>query len=317
MAGAARADGPTGGDARADGRIGVQLLEAPADRRTDPRAQMYVIDHLRPGATITRRVRVSSTSSTKQYLWLYAGAAFVRGAKFNFTNGRTPNELTTWTSFDRPFVTLRPHGSAIVKATIRVPWWASKGERYAVLWAEDSARRDGRAVRMVNRVGVRMYIDVGKGGEPASDFKIDQLVPARTAQGRPEITATVRNTGGRALDLGGTLTLGDGPGGLRAGPFKVPQGLSVEPGGVAKFRIPLDPALPNGPWTVSLKIGSGLTHRSLDGRITFPERGEGQRLVAARLLSGATPAVVGLGAVAVLAGLVLTWAAARRIAARR
>jgi hypothetical protein len=40
----------------ADGLLGIRLLEAPVERRDDPRARLYVVDHVTPGTTITRRL---------------------------------------------------------------------------------------------------------------------------------------------------------------------------------------------------------------------------------------------------------------------
>jgi hypothetical protein len=52
-----------------------------------------------------------------------------------------------------------------------VPVNLRNGERYAVLWAQVVSPKDSRHnVAVVHRVGVRVYLDVGPGGEPASDF---------------------------------------------------------------------------------------------------------------------------------------------------
>ena len=81
--------------------------------------------------------------------------------------GRTPNELTGWTSLDRPSVTVPPGGREVAQVMIKVPPSASRGERYGVVWAQVIADRDvTHTLRVINRVGIRVYLDVGPGGEP-------------------------------------------------------------------------------------------------------------------------------------------------------
>jgi hypothetical protein len=80
----------------------------------------------------------------------------------------------------------------------------------------------------------------------------------------------VRNTGGRALDLSGTLTLDQGPGGLRAGPYAVSIGTTLGIGQSAPVRVLLDPKLPDGPWHATLTLHSGPVVRAVEGTISFP-----------------------------------------------
>ncbi|MBW3590879.1 MAG: hypothetical protein KY393_03355, partial [Actinobacteria bacterium] len=60
------------------------------------------------------------------------------------------------------------------------------------------------------------------------------------------MTAEVRNTGGRALDLTGELTLTDGPGGLSGGPFPAELGTTLPVDGAAAVTVVLDEQLPDG-----------------------------------------------------------------------
>ncbi len=122
---------------------------------------------------------------------------------------------------------------------------------------------------VTSRVGVRIYLDVGTGGEPASDFEVSTLTPQRRADGTPVVTAQVTNTGGRALDLSGTLTLSDGPGGLSAGPFPV----DVRTVGVrrsADVAVALSKELPAGPWRARLQLRSGPLQKASEATLTFP-----------------------------------------------
>ena len=110
------------------------------------------------------------------------------------------------------------------------------------------APRPSRRRRLqVSRVGIRLYLSVGPGGSPAADFTIDSLTAVRSPDGQPMVLATVHNTGGRALDMSGTLELSDGPGGLSAGPFPATLGTTLGIGDTEPVTIALDEADPHRP----------------------------------------------------------------------
>ena len=70
--------------------------------------------------------------------------------------------------------------------TIRVPRDASPVERYGVLWAQETSnvRQGGRfMVKQVNRVGIRIYLGVGFGGAPPTDFAIRGIRASRQQNG--------------------------------------------------------------------------------------------------------------------------------------
>ncbi|MFD8736040.1 peptidase [Streptomyces sp. NPDC059618] len=301
------AGAPSPHDGAAHRTIGIRLLDAPENRRDDPRAQAYIVDHLAPGSTIERRVEVVNDSPTPMHIDLYAAAASIAKGRFTFAPGRTPDELTGWTSLDRTGLDLEASETARVRTTIRVPKDASEGERYGVVWAQTGTSASGsHTVRMLGRVGVRMYIDVGPGGEPRSDFTIDRIRSTRAGDGRAEVHARVHNTGGRALDISGALSLRDGPSGLRAGPFAVRTGTSLAPGDTAETVVPLDARLPDGPWSVALSLRSGLVERTKRAKVTFPEAPETTgEVVAATTQQGRLPGQVRTLAIAALSVLVL------------
>ncbi|MFI2458218.1 peptidase [Streptomyces sp. NPDC019539] len=256
------------------GLIGVRLVDAPVVRRADPRALSYIVDHLPPGTTIERRVEVSNKSSQRREFELYSAEAKIKDNHFVFSPGHTANELTTWVTTAPARLTLEPgeKARAVVKAAI--PRAAAKGERYAVFWAQTSAPVDRtHNVAAVSRVGIRMYLSVGPGGEPPSSFRISEFSVHRTEAGAPVVTAKVRNTGGRALDLKGKVDLSGGPGGLRAGPFYVRPGTTLLPGAVGTVAADLDPRLPDGPWAGKLSLESGTVKQHVSGTITFPPKG--------------------------------------------
>ncbi|MBB4959539.1 COG1361 family protein [Micromonospora polyrhachis] len=139
------------------------------------------------------------------------------------------------------------------------------------MWAQTASAPDPSAnVRNIGRVGIRIYLSVGPGGEPASDFEIDQFAGERTPDGTPVVTARVRNTGARALDLGGTLSLSDGPAGLSAGSVDAKLD-TLGIGATTTLRVSLDPRIPDGRWTARLSLASGRTERTATGTVTIGE----------------------------------------------
>lgn len=254
--------------------IGIRLLEAPTDRRDDPRARSYIIDHLAPGSTIERRIEVSNGTTEIAGIEVYAGGAELEDGEFQPLPQDETNELATWTGVEPSGLELEPGQSKPATVTIAVPEDAAPGERYGAVWAQVSSDPDAGGVTQVNRVGIRIYLSVGPGGEPASDFEITGLTAGRNPEGTPVVTAEVENTGGRALDLAGELSLTDGPGGLSGGPFPATLGTTLAVDAVGSVEIVLDEQLPNGPWQAVLTLESGLLERSVSAEITFPDAGE-------------------------------------------
>ena len=305
-AGAADRDrGASAGPAPASGSIGIRLVEASVDRRDDPRAQVYIVDHLKPGSRMTRRIEVSNSSDSTHRITVGVAAAEIKNHEFVPAPQPDANELPEWITIDEPVIVAAPHSTTTVRATIAVPPSASRGERYGTIWATVGAadrRAEAMTVRKVNQVGIRVYLDIGPGGEPPSDFRIEELVPGRTEQGAPVVRAKVRNTGERALDLTGRLWLSDGPGGLAAGPFPATLGTTLLPGDTTQLEVVLDRQLPNGPWQARLRVESGRIHREVTAKIMFPDQNGSwglpttfsEQLPMLILISGAVATVAGL-----------------------
>lgn len=296
--------------ARRPGSVQIRLLEAPAARRYDPRARIYIIDNLRPGTTISRKIGVTNRSGEPLRATLYAGAAVLGKGGFHPLEGRGGNELARWTRVAPREVDLRPNVEAVAIVSIVVPRDAAPGEHYGVVWAElPPSIPPGGGATEVNRVGIRMYLSVSPSGEPRSDFVIESLTASRSRDRTPMVSARVRNTGGRALDLSGTLRLDKGPGGLRAGPFPAQVGTILAAGEEGPVPVVLDRQIPDGPWDATMTLRSGLLERSASARITFPHEAGSARPVEPRkgkttgLLLGAL--AVGLGAGGGVAALVL------------
>jgi hypothetical protein len=257
----------------ASGGIGIRLVDVPVAEQNDPRALLYIVDHLMPGTVIQRRIEIANMSASSTHIALYAAAAAITDGAFLGAAGHTPNELSSWTSLDATEYLVAPHQREIATVTIAVPVDAAPGERYAVVWAETRSAPPGGGVTQVNRVGIRLYVDVGPGGAPAADFTIESLTAMRSPRGQPVVVATVRNTGGRALDMAGTLQLSAGPAGLSAGPFPAELGVTLGIGDTEPVTIALDDRLPNGPWDARIVLHSGLLERTARAAITFPDAG--------------------------------------------
>lgn len=242
--------------------IGIKLVDA----------QPYIVERAAPGTRIRRRVEITNTTDSTAAVAVYPAAASVLNGSFGFAPAHHGNKLSGWTSISRKLLRVPTRTSAFETVTIAIPKNAAFGERYAVVWAEMSARSPAGGVTLVNRVGIRMYVSVGLGGAPPANFTIDPLSAERSATGAPLVVARVHNNGKRTLDIGGTLTLSDGPGGLRAGPVPVTLGTSLGPGEWGTATIRLDKRLPVGPWRASLRLRSGFSQRSAVATLTFPRR---------------------------------------------
>jgi hypothetical protein len=271
--------------------VAIQLLDAPVSLRHDPRALTYIVDHLNPGAVIRRRIEVINRSSTTQRIDVYPAAADIADARFQFADNRTANELTSWISPSVNTVNLKPYSSAVVAVTIRIPAQASSGERYAVIWASTTSPKGSAQVTVIQRVGIRVYLDVGPGGAPRSDFAIVDCTAARTSTGQPLLTVTVTNTGHRALDMIGQVALSEGPAGMRAGPFPVTKGVTLAIGETGTVSVPLPAQLPTGPWDITVTLSSGLISHTADSTITFPPDGT-SKVTALHNAGGNTPTIL-------------------------
>jgi hypothetical protein len=223
------------------------------------------------GARLTRSVELDNTTRSIVDVSVYPAAASIVRGRFAFAPARDGNDLSSWTSVSHELVRLAPGTKAFDTLTIIVPVGAQSGERYGVLWAQVSTTpAAGGGVTLVNRVGIRMYLSIGPIGGSPSGFTIGPLSAGRSRSGQPFVAANVHNTGKSTLDMSGSLTLSDGPDGLRAGPFVATVGAIVAPGVFEPVTVHLLANLPRGPWQADLSLASGALHHSAVGRISFP-----------------------------------------------
>ncbi len=261
-----------------DSGIGIRLVDVTADLADDPRAQTYIIDHLNPGVSITRKIAINNFSATEpETVNVYAGSAKIDDGSFIGEDESVENDLTDWTTTGPGEVEVPPKTEKIVEVTIAVPTYATEGEQYGVIWAQAVPKAvDENASQVLTRAGVRMYVHVGPGGAPAPSFAIDTLTTSRGEDKTPKVSATVKNTGGRALDLSGELSLAQGPGGITAGPFPTSLKKTLKPGESGVVEIELDKSIPNGPWKAEIMLESGRISEKVSATITFPEEGVGE-----------------------------------------
>ncbi|MEU6216286.1 peptidase [Streptomyces sp. NPDC047022] len=248
----------------------VRLVDIPASLVNDTRAHFYVIDDLRPGTTIRRRVEVANTSSGPVRVTMYPGAAEIRNGSFiGAPLGSRRSELTSWTSLSSNRLVLSAHSKARTTVTIHVPGDAAPGERYGVIWAQMSSG-NGPGVTLVNRAGIRVYLSVEGHNPPPTRFSVSTMTGERDRTGRAIVRAQVHNTGGRALDLKGTLNLSKVKGSVSAGPYAVQLGTTLAPGESEPVTVPVTDQLANGPWNARLHLESGMYDGTYSARVTFP-----------------------------------------------
>ena len=253
-------------------RFGVRLVNVPVAEEHNPRAYRYIIDYLPATAVIHRRIMILNEESRPEHFTVYPDAAQIRHGSFVGDDGATRSELTTWIRVAHPELTLRPHTTAMDMITIRVPRAPTRGEHYGVIWVQQESRgrtATGVALNEVARVGIRIYLSVGAGGVPPTAFTISAITGQHTRPGGPVITAEVRNTGGRAVNLDGTARLTGGPGGTSAGPYPARQVVTIAPGQSYPVRFLLGRSLPAGPWHARISLVSGFTRRTASATILF------------------------------------------------
>jgi hypothetical protein len=282
-------------------RFGVRLVDVPVDAAHNPRALRYIVDYLPTGTIIHRRILIMNQETRTARFTVYPDAAQIARGLFTGDAGKTRSELTEWIRVQHPAVTLAPGASALDLVTIKVPPVATRGEHYGVIWVQQTAHvhnTSGFGVNDVSRVGVRVYLAVGRGGSPPTNFTIASIAGRRSAKGWPSILVHVENTGGRAVDLNGTARLADGPGNSVAGPFRSQQIITLAPGQSGNMTFGPPRSLPNGPWQARVTVVSGLTTSAATATIQFAPLAASHRGLSLLGWLGLSPAAVILVAVA-------------------
>jgi len=296
------------------GSVGIRLLDIPADAANDPRARLYIVDSLLPGTTISRRIEVSNTTAGTLRVDAFAAAATIENGSFVGEAGRKANALSSWTTLSQGTLQVKSHSANVDTVTIAIPTDAAPGEKYAIVWAQVSTAGNG-GVRLVNRVGIRIYLDVRGNNPPASSFTVDSMTAERGPGGKPIVLAEVHNTGGRAIDLTGTLRLTSVSGSLTAGPYRARLGTTVAPGQSEPITIEPGDDLANGPWTAVLKLQSGLLTESSQAVIKFPAKPGARAACPAHPIAdnlGILVIALSIVVILVAAGIAILWTRRRK-----
>lgn len=254
-------------------RFGVRLFDVPVADAHNPRGLRYIIDFVHPGSVIRRRILVLNQETRRSHFAVYPDAAQITHGLFIGDAGETRSQLTSWISLQSQALAVRPGASVLDMVTIRVPRGATRGEHYGIVWVQQTARihrSDGTSIIEVNRVGIRIYLDVGLGGAPPTKFAVTSLTGRRSAGGQPVIVARVQDTGELAIDLSGQARLSDGPGGITAGPFREQQVVTLAPGQSGNLVFAQSKQLPGGSWRATVTLVSGVTTITAQSDIRFP-----------------------------------------------
>jgi hypothetical protein len=258
------------------GSFGVRLFDVPVSDAHNPRGLRYIIDFLHPGSVIHRRILVQNSESRTVTFRVYPDAARITKGSFIGDAGATRSELTTWTRVQHRVLRLRPGTSALDMVTIRVPRHPTRGEHYGVIWAQQSALRRsaaGTMIREVARVGIRVYLGIGRGGAPPTRFKITSISGTTLKSGQPVLVAHVANIGGLAVDLAGTARLSGGPGGASVGSVAEREVLTLAPGQSGNLMFAERKGVPAGPWQAKVKLVSGFSTAVAGSVIDFAATG--------------------------------------------
>lgn len=299
-ASAAAATPPKAGPAQ---RFGLRLVDVPVSEANNPRGLRYIIDYLRTGTTIHRRILVVNDETRTAKFTVYPDAAQIADEAFTGDAGATRSELTSWISMQHAALTLAPGASETDMITIKVPLGATRGEHYGVIWVQQAAfvrGANGFGINEVDRVGVRMYLAVGHGGAPPTDFDITSVTGHLSAAGQPSVLVHVANTGGRAVDLDGSTSLTDGPGITSAGPFPAGRIITLAPGQSGTMSFATSRSLPDGSWRAKVTLVSGITTSTATKTVLFGALAASQHHSSVLVWAGVALAAIVLSGILVV-----------------
>ena len=290
-----------------DGAISIGLADAPDDG-DDPRSRFYAIEVAEPGDQLRRAVRVGNRTAEDRRVDVYVSDATVGDGDFHLADDAA--EITAWSSIEPATLDIPAGGSATATVSIAVPADADHGERYGVIWAQPQGA-DAQGV--VNRVGVRVYLLVDDDGAATTELVVDTLRPRRDDDGSAQVVVALSNTGERATDVTGELTLdGDEHRGALA-----PR-VTLAPGETRQAVVTLEGDVADGPWDARLTLDVNGVERVATATIGLPDgAGEtGEQVAATMVRPSADPPVALVALAAALPAAVLV-AAARARSSRR
>lgn len=250
----------------AQGSLSLALDDPPVDE-ADPRSAYYVVDHVAPGGRIERAIALGNSSDRDVEVALYIGDAEVADGRFAPADGRGTAELAEWTSFEPERVDVARGDETTATLTIDVPDEARPGERYGVAWAELPA--SGEATRVVNRVGIRVYLSIGDGERPAIEAAATTITATRLDDGGSRLSIALTNNGGRAAELAGRVEL------TRAGrsePVVLPLdgAVALAPGEEAALATGPSDDVTDGEWDATVALHVNGVEQLARGTVEVP-----------------------------------------------
>lgn len=150
----------------AGGSIGIRLVQIPDSVKSDPRSGYYIVANLVPNEVFSQQIEVSNSTGKPAFIKLYPAAATNVDGVFLPAGGTTANELTSWTLVSPSSLILPSNSSTIVTVTITVPAQVTPTLMYGVVWASDTGSPNSAGITSTNRVGIRMYDQVGPPPQP-------------------------------------------------------------------------------------------------------------------------------------------------------
>jgi hypothetical protein len=143
------------------GSVGIRIAQIPAEVANHPYSKAYIVSRIYPGVALTQRLEVFNTSSQEFKVDLYAGKATFQSGNFEVADGRTGNDLTSWTKISPNVLVVKPGQHQYFNITILPPTDAPSIQQFGVIWAEVQGAKNITGISAVSRVGIRMYVPVG------------------------------------------------------------------------------------------------------------------------------------------------------------
>ena len=176
-----------------EGRTGIGISPADPQLRAAGSARWFVADG-EPGQEVVLRALVSNPGDVDETVRLY-----VRDLRFDRRGEPViedrSSDIGTWGGFDEPEVLVTARSERTATFRLRVPADADPGDHVGVVVAEAAPKGDG-TVRVVSRVGARLYLTVPGEARPAVELRRLRLEPdGAIAPREATVTFEVRNTG--------------------------------------------------------------------------------------------------------------------------
>jgi hypothetical protein len=183
-------------------------------------AAPYVVLDTRPGATVTRAVRVTNTGTHTGSARLYAvDATTGRTTGAVYRSAIAPRrDVGAWTKLRASHLRLAPGQSRTVAFTVRVPRWARDGQHLGGIVAESTRILRGKEQRRGNgsfRIDTRhlaiMAVQVDLPGPRREQMLLTGVRPGR-AGAVQTLEVSMRNAGNVLVRGRGTLSIRDAQG---------------------------------------------------------------------------------------------------------